>query len=71
MLATVNLDYEPRPQANQVDDVGTDRKLAAESIAIDLLASQSHPELELGVGHFTPQSAGSSNVAVRGRVPLR
>jgi hypothetical protein len=52
VLTAINLDYEPRLQADQIDDVRSHWQLTAESVAVDLLTSQPHPETELGVGHF-------------------
>jgi len=52
VLTAINLDYDPRVQAHEIDEVGTQRNLTAEAVAVDLLTSQSHPESELRIGHF-------------------
>ena len=40
MLAAVGFDHQPRFQAGEVDDVGTDGVLPAEAVAVDLAVPQ-------------------------------
>ena len=59
VLAAVDLDDELSIQADEVDDVMTDRMLAAESGIADLLSSQTVPEPLLRVGHFVAKGPGA------------
>src|SRR6266849_8283430 len=49
MLSTVDLDDELRRGAEEVDDIGSKRMLAAEAEPFELLAAQPRPQPDLGI----------------------
>ena len=53
MLATVDLDDQVRFYADEIDYVGAHRNLATEVVSSDLLTAESHPEIDLSIGHMT------------------
>jgi len=57
VLSAVDLDDELRVGAEEVDDARTNRLLAPEAKAIELLAAQTGPEADFGVGRGAPELA--------------
>jgi len=53
MLAPVDLDDQMSLHANEIDDVLTHRNLATEVVASDLFSAESHPQIDLSIGHPT------------------
>jgi hypothetical protein len=49
VLTAINLDHQPRRQANKIRKIGSQRKLTTEAQAIDLFAPERMPESLLGV----------------------
>ncbi|HEX4106261.1 MAG TPA: hypothetical protein VHX92_08510 [Rhizomicrobium sp.] len=49
VLTTIDLDHQPRGQANEIGKIWPKRKLAAEAQPIDLFAPQRLPESFLGI----------------------
>ena len=58
MLAAVELDGDSRPEAGEVEDVGADGVLSAETVAGDAFAAQARPEQDFGVGGVLAEFAG-------------
>jgi len=56
VLAAVDFDDEPPRQAGEVDDVSTNRLLAAESFS-HLTVAQVGPQNSFGLGHGAPEAA--------------
>jgi hypothetical protein len=50
MLAAVELDGDTCIEADEVEDVGTERPLATELIAIEAASTEGVPEVGFGVG---------------------
>ncbi len=44
MLTAVNLDNEPAFEADEINDVGADRRLTAEAVTIELPSSELPPQ---------------------------
>src|SRR5713226_5146811 len=57
MLSTVDLDDELRRSAEEVDDIGSKRMLAAETEPCELLAAQPRPQPDLGIRGCAAQIA--------------
>ena len=69
MLRAVELDDEFSRETNEVDDIGTDRGLAAEFVAAEFLGTKKVPEAFFGVGGIVAKCAGEvalSLIAVHG-----
>jgi len=54
VLAAVSLNDDLEPQTDEIGDVRTDGRLAAEFRAIQSSVAEQEPELAFGVGHFAP-----------------
>jgi hypothetical protein len=50
MLSSIQLDDQPRPNANEIHDVPPDRHLTPESVSAQASMPQGVPETPLGVG---------------------
>ncbi len=70
MLAAVDLDHEPSPQAGKIDHVWTHWNLTAEAVAVDLPPAQLDPETDFSIGHLGAEPAGTLNIGSRGGVHL-
>jgi hypothetical protein len=58
MLPTVELDDQPRGVRDEIDDVWTDRLLAAELLTREATGAEAFPEAAFGVGHFFAKLTG-------------
>ncbi len=56
MLTAIDLDHQLRFKAHEVDDVGADGGLAAETPAFDLSIAQQHPKASFGLGLVRTQA---------------
>lgn len=52
MLAAIRFDDHPRTEVYEVDDIRSDRLLAAELLAVEPMCPQMLPEPVLGIRHF-------------------
>ena len=68
MLATIDLDNQPRFQANEVQDVRTDRDLTTKAMTADLVPAESRPEVQFRIRHRGSEIAGSPNTWARFRL---
>jgi hypothetical protein len=59
MLSAVDLDDELLLEAEEVDDIRTDRLLAPELVAVELPVAQLRPQRPLGLGARLAQIAGA------------
>jgi hypothetical protein len=58
MLATVQLHDQAGGQADEIDDVGPEGKLAAKFVAIQMVHAQGTPEMTLRFSHVLAEGAG-------------
>ena len=65
MLAAIHFNDDALLVAREVDEVGTDRRLATEMRAFCRQASQVPPELSLGIGHGAPKRASARHAGVQ------
>jgi hypothetical protein len=71
MLRAIEFHDESLREANEVDDVRTERGLAAELVAVELAGAEVEPEAFLGAGGLIAEAAGEIAlvaVAVHGGV---
>ena len=52
MLPAIGFDDQSRSEMHEIDDVGTDRLLTAELLAIQSVCTQMFPEPMFGIGHL-------------------
>ncbi len=57
MLTAIDLDDEPPGEADKVDDIRSNRYLAAKAMAADLFESELRPKASFGLGWIAPQLA--------------
>lgn len=62
VTGTVDLHDETGAQAREVGHIGPDRRLAAESVAVQVSAAQVEPEPGFDAGHVSPEAACPKNV---------
>ena len=65
MLAAVDLDNELSFYAEEIDDVRSNRNLATEVVATDLVRAESEPETNLRICHLPAQFSGSLRVGTQ------
>ena len=71
MLIAVDLDDDHCFETGEVGEVGADRNLAPELAREDLTVSKLIPEPALGLGHLTPEFAGTTISDGAVALPLR
>ena len=64
MLRAVEFNDQSLGEADEVDDVGAEGRLAAELVAVELVGSQQMPESLFGAGWFIPEPAGKVALVV-------
>src|SRR5262245_64549622 len=70
MLATIELDYEIRSMADEIDDVWTNRGLAPKAGTHHTVSSQRRPDFALGIGRICAQLP-RSHALLRRNSPAR
>jgi hypothetical protein len=58
VLSTIDLDRKPQLHAGEIDDIRSDRMLAADFGRGELPAAQAPPQQALGIGHVAAQAPG-------------
>ena len=58
MLAAIEFDDQICFNAQEIDYIGSDRRLAAEFVAVEAAVADGEPELAFGFGHIAAEAGG-------------
>jgi hypothetical protein len=69
MLTAIELDHQPGLHGEEIDDIGTQRHLAAELHILDPPVSKQTPQLLFGIGRALTKLAGAGRCHARNIPP--